>query len=357
MNRKFDSIQACRFLAAFLVLWVHFRFVTNAEGAENHWFVQTGLGGCGVDLFFVISGFVMVACSKHKQIGPGSFLAARFVRVLPLYFLYSALFFAKDLMAGEGLSKIFSTLFLVPVIDFDTYTAPSHPCGWTIAFEIWFYLIFSLLLLNKSPKSMLWTVGAIGAVASIIGTVYQGAWFTPRFLSCPLLLEFLAGCALGVTVDKIKPRFAVGCLIISAALYILVVPRFGDLTYYGKVIASFDLALLRAGVWGIPALLLCTGVSSLEQSGLLKIPQALAAVGNASYSLYLAQPFLIHFCRKFLQFENLALTFAAFVVFSIVAALLLSRFVEYPLLRLSNRLIFPKKQQSGNVSPFPQPNG
>lgn len=342
MNRKFDSIQACRFLAAFLVLWVHFRFVTEAPESTTNWFVQTGLGGCGVDLFFVISGFVMVACSRNKIISPVKFLAARFVRVLPLYFLYSALFLAKDLQAGEGISKVLSTLFLLPVVDFSSYTSPSRPCGWTIAFEIWFYLLFSTLLLNKSPKATLWIIGGITIVTSIIGALYQGTWLTPRFLCCPLLLEFLAGCALGMVIQKIPLKLAVACIVVSAALYIFIVPRFGDLTYYGKIITSFDLALLRAIVWGLPALLLCAGVSSLENLQILKTPAILTAIGNASYSLYLAQPFFIHFSKKFLQSESLALTFVAFVSFSIVAALLLSKFVEYPLLRLCNRVIFSR---------------
>jgi exopolysaccharide production protein ExoZ len=222
-------------------------------------------------------------------------------------------------------------------MDQASYTAPSHPCGWTIAFEVWFYLLFATFLLNRSYISKLYSLLAVALVSVLVSIGYGMSWFTPRFMSCPLLLEFLGGCALGLVVERIRSGWACVCLALSLLLYVFVVPLFGELTYYDRVIVSSSLSLWRVAVWGIPAILFCAAISSLELHGHLKVPAFLVLLGNSSYSIYLAQPFFIGLMSK-VSHSSIGITFLCFLCFSIMAGVLLSKFVEYPILAYFSKL-------------------
>lgn len=86
------------------------------------------LGGLGVDLFFIISGFVMAHSARHVAgpAGAGLFLARRYARIAPLFYLCSLVFLAKSVSAGVSIEpqSIYNTLTFVPVFDDETYSWP-----------------------------------------------------------------------------------------------------------------------------------------------------------------------------------------------------------------------------------------
>lgn len=344
MSSKFESIQACRLAAAAMILWVHFRYVIGPETSDS-WWVQTGMGGFGVDLFFVISGFVMVVCTKDRGLTRKRFLESRFIRILPLYILFSIPYVVKDVQSGAGPARLINTFAFFPVIDVGHYGGTSHPFGWTIAFEIWFYFLFSVTLLNRKEAAVLKISALLAAVSLLVGYLYIGSWFLPRFLSCPLLLEFLSGCLIAEIHSKIGRKSAWILLISAFLLYFGVVPRYDYLTYYSEVIISHQLSFLRFVAWGLPAALFCLALTALEAQKQLKTPKLLVALGNASFSLYLAQPYFVVICRKYFVFENLMLTALIYIIFSIANAFLLSRYLEFPILRKSRKFFMIRAER------------
>src|SRR5690606_39022954 len=96
------------------------------------------MGAIGVDLFFIISGFVM-ALSARRFVGPrgaGTFLLLRFVRIAPLFHLASLLMLVNVLRSGIPVepSSALNSITFIPIFDAETYSWPLHYLGWTLAF-------------------------------------------------------------------------------------------------------------------------------------------------------------------------------------------------------------------------------
>lgn len=343
---KVESIQACRFLAAAMILWVHFHYVVGLQTSDL-WWIHTGVGAFGVDLFFVISGFVMIICTKDRNLTKLEFLKSRFIRIFPLYIVFSTPYIVKDLANKFDFVKLFDTLLLIPVFDVGSYVGTSHPFGWTIAFEIWFYILFSITLLNRKEKYSLMICVVLAFFTLIAGMMYEREWFLPRFLTCPLLLEFLCGCIIANVYKKISIKFGLILLVIAILLYFGVATYHGELAHCGVIESHFQ-SLLRFVFWGVPAVLFCLALVSLEHKGSLKTPKILSSLGGASFSMYLAQPYFVFICKKYFVYENIYLTFIGYFAVSIGGASIVSRFVEYPLLQ-AVRKIFATKQKEVSI--------
>lgn len=196
------SLQVLRGIAAFMVVLAH----TYAHLDTRH--IIQGIPGLadagihGVDIFFVISGFVMVYISGDNFGKPGAsrdFLIRRIIRVVPLYWFYTAaisvllIFFPGDFSSGQSfdLSHLLASLSFIPVENSVGKIFPIHAVGWTLNYEMYFYLIFAFLLLFK--KEWFLPLLSIILLAGVLtGMVIKQA-VTPIFsvITAPLLIEFL----------------------------------------------------------------------------------------------------------------------------------------------------------------------
>ena len=97
------------------------------------------MGAIGVDLFFVISGFVMALTAARftGAHGAGTFLALRFVRIAPLYYLACLAMLVLVFNPGAQLGRetLLNSITFIPVFDDGRYSWPVHYLGWTLAFE------------------------------------------------------------------------------------------------------------------------------------------------------------------------------------------------------------------------------
>lgn len=283
---RLQGLQSLRFLAAFIVMGAHAKLVLREDELPRNW--DASMLSCGVDVFFVISGFV-IAMSARRAAGAASFLLDRALRVLPLYFLLSSIFVAKRIYEGEPISAALwvNSLLFLPLLDLETYTNPLHPYGWSIAFEMWFYFLVAAVMLVAAKA---WAglacaaLLAIGVVAVAIG--YEAAWLLPRFLFSPLGLEFAAGCVLFAYRDVVRRR---------AVLAWPLLPVFGAgvwftsyLGYPGEVIGHTFTGLARAFIWG--GLATCVVALFVAAEEKVRWPAWLVGLGTASYSVYLIQP-------------------------------------------------------------------
>jgi len=248
-------------------------------------------GAAGVDLFFPISGFVMVLTTYHHwgQAGrAGTFLLRRLVRVVPLYWAATLLKIVALLLVPAMASHpnldawhVVASFLFIPAWDVHHRAQPVVPIGWTLNFEMLFYALFALALwLRLRP---LWWVGGGLAVFSFLPLEpLLGAVGT---LANPILLEFVAGMFIGWATLKghLLPR-AVATLCLAAALIALPMTM---------LVPSSDAYAWRWWLWGVPGALALAATVALEpalRGWLSGWPEKL---GDASYAIYLAHGFVL----------------------------------------------------------------
>lgn len=250
--------------------------------------IDFAVGAAGVDLFFVISGFVLWGVGSEDS--PGRFLAARLWRVAPLYWIVTLTVFLAARRWPDALPIIhpdtrhlgLSLLFL-PHLGPGDDPFPLLPTGWTLTYEAFFYLAFALALLCPRDRR-LQVLSSVVLAASILGFGYHG-WYT--VLCNPLLLEFLGGVWLARlwTRGRLQALTPVwGLVLIGLAVLALAACELGGLRD----------DFLRPFVWGPPALAIVAGALVLEKTVRFgRLTRVLTVVGDASYSLYLVNAPLI----------------------------------------------------------------
>lgn len=322
MNTPIYSIQALRGFAALSVLWLHACYKDSVYSNGD----LTGLafGNIGVDMFFIISGFIMLHSIKPTT-NPYDFILKRLIRIYPFYWLTSLIaligyFFAPNLVNSGRESDLLSTFFLLP-----TEVGYLNPNAWTLSFEIYFYsILFFCLILNFRLRVFLSTI-------VILSLAVFGAFLNPisnwgRFLSNSILFEFVFGFILYyIYVNFIRGnKFTLLWSILSLlALYIPL-----DALPSERFIQS-----------GIPAFFICLFIVSLESIFELKPVPLLMKLGDSSYSLYLVHAFVLSgfsfiFSKIPLIINNSYVFVALLVVISIFLGYLCFILVERPLTKL-----------------------
>jgi len=287
-DRSFVGVQALRGLAAMLVVVYHAtQMVHERMGAGEVW----TFGAAGVDLFFPISGFVM-AYTTHRYWGEAGratdFLLRRLVRVVPLYWAATALKIVALLLVPTMASHpqldawhMVSSFLFIPAWDVHHRAQPVVPIGWTLHFEMLFYLLFAgALWLRLKPVLV---VGAALAVLSYLPLEpVLGAVGT---LANPILLEFVAGMFIGWAAargHRLPTAVAIGCLCL--ALLALPLTQFMP---HGEVYAWRHL------VWGVPGALAVAAGVALEPLLRKRLQGWPLQLGDASYAIYLVHGFVL----------------------------------------------------------------
>jgi len=343
------SIQYLRGVAAFGVLLFH-----AAERAG--W--SFGVGAAGVDVFFVISGFIMWVVTCRKSVSPTTFLVRRGQRIVPLYWgLTLGVAAAAVLIPGAFPAmqptpgNVLRSLLFVPHRDAAGLIAPLIVPGWTLNYEMFFYLLFAAGLLAPAAIRP-WAVTAVlvGLVATRpLGDPANPLWAT---YTDPLLLEFGAGLWLGKAWSAGKlPGRKLGWALVAAGL-----AGFAAVT-----VSGIDVGPVRIFVWGLPALALVTGAVSIERAGPLPRWRALRLLGDASYSVYLIHGLAISATVRALQMAGLeapALQSLASVAAGVAAGLLAYQLVEKPLMKLFHTGMAAKRRAPAlGVAPASKPWG
>jgi len=232
------------------------------------------------------------------------FLERRAIRLLPMYWIMTALFALELLLLnhfpawrtyGESYARLslgffLGSLTLVP-FDHDGSTDPLVGVGWTLSYEALFYLLFAIALkLRIKPLRFLAPAMFLLLAA---GRLRGPNWPSFTVLASPLLLEFLAGVVVGeATMRGFRLRNVWGLLLAGAGLAMILVPRTGFPPH-------------RAVVWGVPAAMIVLGISSIEDSFGRFWPQWVLLLGDASYSLYLSHVLVLHAVSRAFEFWHL----------------------------------------------------
>lgn len=280
------SIQLLRFLAALIVALFHAHqaLADQLPGDVSAWEKHVwGLGASGVHVFFVISGFVMVytAYGRTKQITPAQFLERRFLRIYPIYWLLAAIYVVAHLLLGTPYNLTAQQAVGAMALYGENASLIIGP-GWTLAYEVYFYLCFAISLLLGLTRGLLaLTVFFVGSIAA--GVLMPGLAQQNPILTNSLLLEFVLGCWLGFAYLK-GWRLP---LPVAATLVALGLLGFAAGIWFDYNRVPFVLS------WGIPSLLLVTGALMLEPALKGRGARMLARFGDSSYFLYLAHILMI----------------------------------------------------------------
>lgn len=338
---QLQGVQALRFIAAFAVVVLHCSFYTVERldpslGLYN-------LGANGVRLFFVISGFVMIASSHRLEGTPYGwrvFAFKRIVRIVPMYWAITTIKLAMLLAVPAVVLHsqidwgfIAKSYAFIPAINKDGEMHPLLGVGWTLNFEMFFYLLFALALAVRTPPLRL--IAPILCGLTILSLFRSPAWPTPlRFWADPVVMDFLAGMLIAHAAQKrlsLPPAVAWGFVIAGMAYLFVPMPRVG---VYGSV--EFSLSFTVA------AALVVAGTVELEDKIGSLIPRWLAFMGAASYALYLIHPILAPIGPTLLKKLGMPfplLSIAISVAVAIVAGICTYIFVEQPVTRRLNRIV------------------
>ncbi|WP_207427424.1 acyltransferase [Pedobacter sp. SYSU D00535] len=353
-NKKIDSIQFLRAVAVLLVVYVHIiDSASDFSPSQSKFFFLENWGAIGLDLFYIISGFIMTIVTPSYVTSRDwkDFAMKRVLRIIPLYWVLSVFSIVLQLIKGNYYSfeKVMKTLFFFPIFD-SAFVFPIIPVGWSLSLEIYFYFLIALLLVFAAKRIYTYLLMVL-FICSGIGYFFEPQHPMLSFLFSPLLIEFALGILVGLLyrsasniMSEAKIRFLAKAAMLSG--FCLMIGTIftgyfgvGDAEYVSSDAAA---ALIRVMVWGVPSALFLAGVVLLESQQGLKIPRFFTELGDASYSCYLIHALLlIPIARKiYLLFglNNGDFYILATLVFVCVSSIYFYRFFEKRLIAVVNRI-------------------
>lgn len=290
--QKLHSIQVLRGIAATAVVVCHA--------------VHANVGAAGVDLFFVISGFIIGKVMVGKD--PARFLLDRIWRIFPIYWIVAGIWFFVVTYAGRlDIERTVVSITLWPV--YSHFMIPYLGQAWSLCYEMLFYYAAAAALITRKGGWIIACFLLFFAAALFFSTPLLG------FLGFPLIFEFLFGLVIGKVP---APTARAAPLLLVAPLVMLLAPA---ASFNGHSFGVADhTTLLRVLLWGLPASLILYAALGLERFATFA---PAVAVGDASYSIYLTHLFVLMFVSGW-----------SAVPLALCVGLAVHRYVEVPILRL-----------------------
>jgi exopolysaccharide production protein ExoZ len=275
IKSKIEYVELLRFLAASCVVCVHLPPIKA--------------GAFGVDLFFIISGFVMM---YSTSVSAKNFFFKRIFRIVPLYWVFTLGVFVIAIFHPELLNntkanffELAKSFFFIPFDKNETGHFPILFLGWTLNYEIYFYLIFGLCTtFFYKFRDIICSVFLI----LIVIIFSSNKNFILSVYSNPIVIEFIFGMIAYRTLWLKKFDIHSFILILLCVVTLLIIPQSRVITF------------------GIPMLIIFY-IFHIIFSGKKMLDQ-IYYLGGCSYSLYLTHPYIIQFVEKFTKLFNMNLT-------------------------------------------------
>lgn len=353
---KVNSIQYLRAAAALLVVYCHSidtQINFGISFQQNFFFLQN-FGAIGVDIFFIISGFIisLVSSNYFGAKSTGKFLAKRFLRINPSYYLVSALALSLRYISKSNLefpsAEVIKTITILPIVDTGVvFWKPILYVGWTLAFEWLFYIIFSILILVSAKNKDIILIG-IFILFSLVGVLFPIKSIQYIFVTNPIALEFCIGVLLAFIYKTLEPSKS-----LAKASFILGLVSLGLLIFIGYGNVSEATSTLngenswsRLLIWGMPSAALIFGLIFLEKHHVLKFEnKTILLIGDASFAIYLIHPICFSLCAYILKKVPMIVRFLPLDVlvlimfcFASILGVLYYKFIEKRITRILNRI-------------------
>jgi exopolysaccharide production protein ExoZ len=341
------SLQYLRAVAAFMVIYFHAVLQVRLFVGAHTVFPLIGAGG--VDIFFVLSGFMMWYTVDLKPTTISAFLWRRITRIAPLYWsvtcvALSIAYFAPTLLRSTIFdpAHALASLLFVPwenpgsvLVHERQIFVPVIVPGWTVNLEMMFYLLFSLTLIVPKKIRVLSLALLLLGLFLLSGTVGRNSAFS--FYHDTILFEFLTGATLGAAGLLRRPMRGRTALMLVMGGFTALLGT--------EILGADEVLAFRILIFGIPATLILIATLRAEASGSVPRVPLLNALGDASFSIYLTHGFVLAGLRFLTAKLGLAgstpLFQASFILASLLAAavagLAVYRFVERPMMRAAGR--------------------
>jgi exopolysaccharide production protein ExoZ len=330
-------IQYLRALAALMVVWHH--SLTQVPATIQ--FIQLPeFGTSGVDLFFVISGFIMSVTTTEKPLTPWQFFELRIVRVVPLYWLVTLLMIGCAVVAPSAFKTLLfspaavaKSLFFVPYhsLSFPTEIWPVLVPGWTLNYEMFFYALFAITLALPLGVRMISLVSTLAALV-IVGHVVQPTNPALLVYTSPLLLEFGLGAIVGYLWARKSLEMSLAGSLAAVVVGLWMLFSRGELWGYSQMVGATLTVIGCLSAW----------IRSWDSRMLLEL-------GNASYSIYLTHLFTLGGLRAVwvrllpqVSMEYAIAFMAAALIASAMVGWLCYRWIEQPLTKRLRRMVTRK---------------
>jgi exopolysaccharide production protein ExoZ len=343
LNHRTDAggmirpIQYLRAVAALMVVWVH------AAGQLSGFVPPWKFGFSGVDLFFVISGFIMMTTTSERAVTAGTFLRSRLIRIVPLYWLATLVMIGCFLVA-PGMFKTFKLTggaFLESMLFIPSWSVsdpgqifPLLVPGWTLNLEMFFYVLFAGSLFLPGCYRLAAVIGMLSSLVLAGHLLHPTSNAFAVTYTSAKLLEFAAGAVIAHLwrIGKLRMSLTSAIMAIGVGTVLIVLRGGPPLLDY----AAAGSALI---------------IGACLQPDIMAMESAvLGALGDASYSIYLSHLFTLgalRFVWARLIFAGLSPTSSiAFMAVSLVSCALvgcaLFRYVERPLIARFRAKTSPK---------------
>lgn len=293
MKKNLCNIQALRGVAVLAVMLFHLQGIERKYSADHLLPDIFQLGAAGVDIFFLISGFIMMTVTSSLQPGDRTvrhFLTMRIIRIYPLYWLVSASILTGILVKPDLVSNFPSEKDYLPkaFLLLPQEHLPLLSVGWTLVHEMYFYVVFSLLLLLPAAQRGKWLAAwstLCLAAYLLLEPTQKEPW---RYLvTNPLTLEFTAGCFVAMLLGRKSLPYP-GWLVLAGCMLAVASWQYWASGHDDE----FPVGGIRVACFLLPCALILAGTVSLERQQKI-LPGWLQKTGDASYSLYLTHILLL----------------------------------------------------------------
>ncbi|NVO23005.1 acyltransferase family protein [Donghicola mangrovi] len=338
--KKIVFIQYLRAIAAISVILLHAstRFNSPEMAAIYNFF---RFGHMGVDLFFVISGFIISHVSTNYSSNPISFFKARMLRILPQYWILTIIWYFTLILipvkwADTSFSHLIESLLFIPHWhpSFPNHIWPFLIPGWTLNYEVFFYGIFSLILFVRKEFRTPILIGTFTTLV-LLGIFNNSKFAIFVFIFNPILLEFLFGVLINDVISRFKEisrGVSIFCIFFGCLACVLFSTNYDP-----------ESPWTRVAYFALPFSFVFFGMLNLKIQ-LIHLP-LLEKVGDASFSIYLLHTIVLTLIEKILLYFPFNLDWRYSLtssIISIIAAIFLGMqwktFIESPIQKLVKKL-------------------
>jgi exopolysaccharide production protein ExoZ len=339
----YGNVQAARALAALAVLAYHMGLLP--------------FGQCGVDIFFVISGFIMSHVAPGDEHG---FMRKRLIRIVPLYWLSTVGVYVIAVLRPNWLNTttasvpyLVKSLLFIPFMKANGHWGPLNLNGWTLEYEMFFYLVIALAMTVIRPRFATAAAATALAVYSASICLLKPQNPVAVYLGQPFVLEFGLGVlSYWLVKSGLTGRISRGAWMTFAIVSVAMMPLY----FHMK---GAPTGLVRVGVYGIAAFVFMTALIAVETGGWSirssLISYLVGRLGAASYAIYLLHPYIVGMLRKLLTVQTNMSGWReaaiALIVITVVCVVgdACHVLVEKPILALLNHRF--RRSRSHGVSP------
>lgn len=284
------------------------------------------LGAAGIHLFFTLSGFMMWSIAGEGPTRPMSFVLGRLRRIVPMYWIATAIAVGSTWVvpgffyqATRSVPAILKSLLFIPQIGSEGGIFPVLYQGWTLQYEMFFYVLFALCLLAPRSQRLAFLCTIFTALA-LTGMVFKPVSPAGHTYTDPICLEFLAGVLVASTRCRVTSQSRAFALAIGSAIAFCLSDRFEGLLGYAS---SSILAATASG--------LIIGLLSLEAQGRIPHWRILLRLGEASFAIYLFQSVGFALAEPLVSAAHPLVRAFVYALAATLTGLLIHRSIERPL--------------------------